>query len=331
MEVLTRIEIVAAAALIAGACGLGLTDERSGGAENLPTSGAGPYERIEFDFDSPINEPYVIEDRNASFRDPSALARGDGGFRLWFSRTAAGGVPEIWSAELPGLHDLPDVGPNLAFAATDAWEMGRVEAPDVIEQPDGSLIMFYEAGDPTAPAIGRADSSDGGATWQKHAANPVLDGAGDPAAVEIEDGDWQLYATRAGADGIYRADSADGVAWTFAPAPVIQARPSLDGAFDRFEVGDPFAIAGRSSAGRTVIGLFFNGADGPDEDSDVAVGYAGSFDGEVWDRFLGADATLLSRELPVEGPTVVLAPRSGTMFFHEVSTGRGKIAAATHP
>jgi len=319
--------------IAAAGCGLGITGEESGGAENLPTLGAGPYRRVQPVVETPADEPVVLGAIRSSFEDPSALARAGGGFRLWFGFTdlsAADPASEIWYAEIPSVHDVPSVGPEPAFAASDAWEQGRVAAPNVVDLGGGALALFYEAGDPADPAIGRADSDDDGRTWRKHPSNPVLTGAGSPTAVLL-DGQWTLFATVPGVDGIYRADSDDGVAWELTPGPEIWPRPATDGAFDRFGLGDPFAVAFRSEADQIFYGVFFNGADGPNEDSDVAVGYAGSFDADRWLRYGGLEPVLITREVPVEGPTVVLEPTRATMFVSEVSAGRGKILAATHP
>jgi hypothetical protein len=328
-----RLSIVCAAifALSAG-CGLGLTDERSGGADDLPTLGGGPYNRVQPDAETPADEPIVIGDLRLSFEDPSALARAGGGFRLWFGRidlSDADLASEIWYAELSSLGELPVLEPELALAASEAWEAGRVSAPHVVDMGGGDLVMFYEAGDPADPAIGRADSSDDGSTWQKHATNPVLSGLGSPTAIAL-DGEWTLFGTHPDREGIFRADGIDGLAWDLVPEPIVTARPDVTGAFDRFQVGDPFAVAIRSPADRVYYGLFFNGADGPNEDSDIAVGYAGSFDTQEWDRFMGIEPVLITRERPVEGPTVVIEPTRGFMFFHEIRGGRGKIIAATH-
>lgn len=320
--------------MLTAGCGLGLTDERSGGSENLPTAGAGPYIRLAPDPDTPSNEPLVVEERFFGFGDPSPMLRDDGGFRLWFGRTdpLVSGESEIWYAELPDLHELPDRGPEPALVATEAWEAGRVAGPHVVDLGDGELAMFYEGGDPTSPAVGRADSSDDGATWTKYPDNPVLIDATAPTVVFLEQA-WLMYTTRPSRPGIFLVDSADGINWQFSSEPVIEARPELDEAFDAFDVGDPYVIVRRTEAGVVLYSLWFNGVDGPSEDSDIAVGYAGSFGGLVWERFMGPEAVLLSRGPDVRGPSVLLEPTQSIMFFHEISGAPplGKIVAARHP
>jgi hypothetical protein len=320
--------------LLAAGCGLGLFEETTGGGDNLPTAGAGPYEKVEFREDSPITEPVVLEERFASLRDPSALPRDDGGFLLWFTYAHADAEPgtsEIHAAELPSLHDLPDRGPQPAIAADAAWEAGRVAAPSVVALPGGALAMIYEAGPPDAPALGRADSDDGGRTWRKHPDNPVADGLSSPAIALALDGAWVMIAMRAGADGLFRADSPDGVAWTLAPDPVVTARPDEREAFDRAGVADPHLVIAETAIGRTRYGVFFAGAAEEEEDAAIAVGYAGSFDGWSWQRLFGPDP-VLAGNLPSEhAPTAILDGTRGVMFVHEISAGKGQIVAAEHP
>lgn len=323
--------IAACAAVAAGACGLGWTGERSGGAANLPTAAAGPYHRVPFDFDSPINEPYVLDDRAFSLEQPTALPRAAGGVRVWFGRVdPVTGAAAIAYAELPGLHDLPAVGPVVVLEATEPWERGRVTAPSVVDLGGGALALFYEGGAPDEPAIGRADSDDGGATWRKWAGNPVVAGVRAPGVAQL-DGRWWLYAVEPGGRAIVRADSDDGLQWTPAERPAIEPRPGVDGAFDAYAVTDPHPLVRRTAAGRAVHGLFFAGADRPGEDGRVAIGYAGSFDADTWERFAGADPVLRSFGPPAAAPAAVVDGTSGILLFEERSAGRGRIAAAIHP
>jgi hypothetical protein len=314
-------------------CGLGIFGDESGGGDNLPTQGAGPYGKPDIDFETPADEPYVLEDSRGSLVDPSALWRDDGGFRLWMGRVdddAMNDETDIYYAELPAITELADRGPELVMSASDAWEGDRVARPCVIELDDGSLVMFYEGGD---GHIGRADSSDG-ISWTKHPSNPVLSDATNPGAAYIDDGSgprWVLFVTQPGMEGIFRADSSDGVDWTLDPTPAIVARPLKPDAFDPFLVTDPFVIAGVTEAGRAHFGLFFSGHEGPEEDDDVAIGYAGSFDAVEWERFGGADAVLAPGIPGEHGPTVVLDSSTGVMFFHEERQGQQRIAVATHP
>jgi hypothetical protein len=310
-------------------CGLGITGESHGGGDNLPTLGAGPYGRLEPDFDTPASEPFVIEARDVSYEGAAALRRGDGGLRLWFGMRADDGEPVIAAAEVLDVHVGPDVPPHEVLAALPDWEWenGRVTNPAVIEVGE-ALVMFYEAGT-DAPVIGRAVSTDDGATWTRGAV-PVLEGAASPTAAYV-DGAYVLYVTRPDRDGIWRADSDDdGETFTFDDAPAIVPRPGVTDAFDTRTVGDPYLLVETSDAGRQHWGLWFTGsADAPDAGpAPTAVGYAGSLDGETWERFGGVDPVLTA---PAGSPCVLLDGGSGLMLYHEEQRLHLGIAAAVHP
>ncbi len=318
--------------LVLGGCGLDPFGETGGGASNLPTQGAGPYGRLASDDTTPTDEPFVQDDRDAELYDPCALYGGPG-LRLWYTREATGAPADdqqIFYVELPSAHDLPTGAPALALAADLPWEEGRVAAPGVVELGGGHLAMFYAAG-LANPAIGRADSHDDGATWQKRA-TPVLIGATAPSAAFANDR-VEVYVTRPDAPGIWRATSAGAAPadLTLEAAPIVVARPELAEAFDAVAVSDPAIVIERQPSGRLHWGLFFVGIDVDDPDpagSHPSVGYAGSFDGDRWERFRGATAQLAA---PATGPSVVLPPASGLMIFSEPKRGRRALSAAQNP
>jgi len=311
-----------------GGCGLGLTESPSGGGDNLPTQGAGPYGRLEPNFDTIADEPFVVSDRDVSFEGAAALRRSDGGLRLWFGMREDGGAQVIGAAELADLHQLPDVAPREVFAALEDWEWedGRVTNPAVIEV-NGNLEMFYEAGT-DAPVIGRAVSLDGGVTWEREA-EPVLAGAASPTVAYV-DGGYVMFVTRPDEPGLWRAESENGTAFAFADAPSIVPRPGVVDAFDTRTVGDPHVLVETSDAGRQHWGLWFTGtAEAPDAGpAPTAVGYAGSFDGVAWERFGGVDPVLVA---PAGQPCVLLEGGDGLMLFHEEQRLHLGIAAAVHP
>jgi len=314
--------------VLAGGCGMGLFESESGGADNLPTLGAGPYGKPQVDFDTPADEPYVLEDSGASLVDPSVLERADGGFRLWFGREPDNteNQSEIWYAEIPDITELPDQSPRVTLTATEPWEEDRVAAPSVIALGDDHLVMYYEAG-VAPPAIGRADSTDGGQSWQKSPENPVLGNATEPSVIEL-DGMWRLYITLPGSEGIFLAESEDGIDWVLDDTPVLVPRPDLPEAFDSLSVSDPGAIARVTEAGQILYGMFFNGTN---DDGVAAIGYAGSFDGVAWERFGGPDAVLHPVAPEEHGPSAVLRSAQGFLFFHEQRLSRQRITVAVHP
>ena len=316
-----------------GACGFGFVDEDPGGAANLPSAAAGPYGRLERDSETPADEPFLLADRFGVYRDPAALRRDDGGLRLWFGMDVEidPGDSRIGYVELGSERSLIDARPVVALAPEAAWEGDRLAAPAVVALGDGRLVMFYEAGDAAAPAIGRADSTDDGATWQRRAA-PVLEGAAGPTAAVVEDS-FVLFVTVPGEAGIYRTDAfaIDATtATSLRPEPVVVPRPGVAEAFDAALVADPFIHVETTPAGRRVWNLWFAGAGevtdaGP---GTTAVGHAGSFDGERWERLPGPDPVLAG---PAGGPTVLVDGNTGLMLFHEDERLRLGVAAATHP
>lgn len=162
-------------------CGLGIVDNTSGGADNLPTAGAGPYGRLDPDLDTPADEPFVLADRREHYADAACLWRDDGGLRLWFTYTTdADPVERIGYAEVPGLHDLPDVAPRALFPGA---------APSVVVAGDQLVMAFEQDG-----RIVHALSDDDGATWQQEG---ILTTGTDPA-LAVVDGALEVFFARDG-------------------------------------------------------------------------------------------------------------------------------------
>jgi hypothetical protein len=313
--------------LIAG-CGLDPFGEGPGGATDLPTIAAGPYQRFASDDGTPADEPFVVSDGNADLADPAVL-EGGAGLRIWMTRAEAGAPIAIAYVEVAGVHAEPTDLPRIVLAADQPWEQGRVAAPSVVDLGGRHLTMFYEGGDADR-AIGRADSTDDGATWAKAAA-PVLTHATAPSAAFASDR-FELYVTRTDAAGIWRATGADGVAFALDAAAIIEPRPGLAKAFDAATVGDPDVVVHRESTGRLHWGLYFVGTDLTPDDAGTmahpAIGYAASFDGVTWERFGGAAAQLGA---PATGPAVLIQPAHGLMLYVETKRGFRAIAAAHSP
>ncbi len=296
-------------------CGLGIAGDSSGGGENLPTLGAGPYGRLVSDFNTPADEPFVIADRDVNYAGAACLHRpgGASGMRMWFGMLEDGDTEVgIAAAEVADVHQPPDVGPHMVLA--DGAN------PAVIEV-DGAFVMFFERGGD----IVRADSDDG-ESWD--VGDVVLADASAPTAAFV-DGAYVLYVTRA-EPGIWRADSEDGQSFALADAPAIVARPGVQEAFDTRSVGDPFLLVQTSDAGRHHWGLWFTGTSEPPDagPAPTAVGFAGSFDGQSWERFGGVDPMLVA---PAGGPCVLLDGGTGLMLYQEEDRLHLGIAAAVHP
>lgn len=313
-------------------CGLGAFEDESGGQNNLPTRGAGPYLKTQVDFDTPADEPFILYNQTEHYSDPMGLLGSDGQLRIWFSRRSIDSLEsDIAYAELPDVYSLVSRGPEQAMAADADWEQGAVAEPSIIDVGGGHLVMFYRGGIDDK-AIGRADSQDGGESWTKHPDNPVLSGADQPAAAQLAD-EILLYFTDPLVPGIHLASSDDGVNFERLAEPVIEHRPQTFGAFDLRGVADPFAVVTepRTEAGRPHLGMFFAGTDPGPEGPVISIGYAGSFDGRTFSRFLDTEP-ILARPAPSEaGPAAVLQPASGILLFHEAKQSRFRIAAAVHP
>jgi hypothetical protein len=316
-----------ALAVLSG-CGLDLLgDYEPGGAANLPTAGAGPYLKLAADLSTPMEEPIVLADRDASLADPAALPLPGGGVRLWFSRIPVdGGASAIALADLGELGQLPRSGPTVVLTADAPWEAGAVGKPAVLVEGD-ELVLYYEGGGPS-PAIGRAVSTDGGASFRKDPANPVLVDATSPGATRVG-GQLFLYHGRPGSPAIHLAVADDGR--SFGPSlAVIEPRRGLPEAFDQEAAADPSAVtvATLDPDEPFRVALLFGGSRTQAGDPLSAIGFAGSFDGIDFER--GGLEAAMAPDAPSEaGPAVILAPTRALLFFHEQYRGRLAIGAAT--
>jgi hypothetical protein len=232
---------------------------------------------------------------------------------------------EIWYAHLPSPTDKPDVGPELALAAADAWEAGAVSAPSVVDEGDGGLVMYYQGGG-DAPAIGRARSDDGGRNWTRE--GMVLAQGSDPSAVVV-DAHTYLYFGRAAASGggigLAEAEGPDG-AFAVTPGAVLVPSTGDPDAFDLLAVGEPDAVGGRTVAGQVHIGLFYVGTS---SNMTRAIGHAASADGHTFMPFLGGKAVLEPGAPDDRGPAAVLFSDRGVLFFSQERAARTVIAVAT--
>lgn len=326
-----------------GGCGLGIVDNLSGGDSHLPTQGAGPYGKLPLDIETPINEPIVLRVFQTDVREPSPLWHEDGGFRLWFGYEEDPDRSEIWYIELPVITEFPEEPERQAVIGDQPWEQDWVGAPSVLDLGADHLVMFYEGGR-SPRSIGRADSFDNGATWEKHAANPLLVDWAQPGGAFVEasgestsDPDrlaspWLLYGTRTGRDGIFLAESEDGVSFTYLEEPVLTPRLGREGAYDRYSVSSPHVVVRAVEGGGYHYGMFFNATASSDPEESVSIGWAGSFDGSRWQRFASPDEPVLAPEgISEHSPAVLLSADRGIMFYNEEAQGVQAIAAAMHP
>jgi hypothetical protein len=237
---------------------------------------------------------------------------------------------QIYYGEVRSVHDVPADPLALALAADQPWEQGRVGAPSVVNLGGKHLVLFYEAGT-TSPAIGRADSLDDGATWTK-TPSPVLADASAPSAA-FAHGAFHLFAVRTGSPAIWHATATDGAGQSFAftSAPAMEPRPGLAKAFDADHLDEPCVVVETEATGTVHWGLYAVGyASAPSDagSGNPAIGYAGSFDGDTWERFGGAKAQLSAS---ATGPAVLLTPAQGLLLYTDSKRGLRAIAAAHNP
>jgi hypothetical protein len=312
-----------------GGCGIGFADDASGGEEDLPTVGAGPFRKLPFDENSPVDEPWLATDRILDFTEPALVAGAGGGLVFYFTRESPDppvGDSVIWRGALRDPRQLPDEPAVPVLTADQPWEEGHVAAPAIVELADRQ-VMFYEGG-LTTPQLGRAESTDGGLTWQKAAAS-VLANARSPG-VATDGALWIAAFTRPGDPGIWLARSDDGVAWTADDAPIFGPNGIMD-SFERTELGAPTLAWLVESTGRGHWALWYGGLEKPPDLGDApryAVGYAASFDGMAWARPGGGRPVLAA---PAGAPAVIVDGASATMLFDAVNGRRLAVGIATHP
>ncbi|MBK9073202.1 MAG: hypothetical protein IPL79_19715 [Myxococcales bacterium] len=316
------------AASLTAACGLGLSESPAGGYDNLPSSGIGPYVRPPDVFETPNQEPWILTELQADLAEPWIMPRGDGGFRIWYSRQESGQAAprEIWYAEFANYAQPPDVAPSRVLGPTRPWEATEIGTPSVIEI-GGQLRMFYTGGD-EASSVGMATSSDDGATWTAEA-DPILSDVRSPSVAVVGDELW-LVAERIDMPGIWRAKApvADPEAWVFDAEPIATARGEVEDAFDRAIVGSPTIVARTTSAGRVLVGVWFTGLTDVVNSDTASVGYVGTFDGITWERYSTSRPVLAA---PGREPSLVVGTRTGIMAFSGQKGARSGIALAVHP
>ncbi len=317
------------------ACGFGFADDTSGGHDELPTTGAGPYQRLEADESTPADEPWLATSRTLDFTQPTILRRDGAGFVFFLTRESADdpvGDTEIWRGATRDPHELPDEPAVPVLTASEPWEEGHVAAPALFEQ-NGQVIMFYEGG-LAAPGIGVAFSSDGGRTWEKQA-GPLVPDAREPAVAFKDDLDGGgttllLAFTRPGQPGIWLGRAFNNAPLVVDDTPILLPT-GVEDSFERVEVGAPFLAWLVESSGRGHFALWYQGLEELPDEGDAprhAVGYAASFDGVAWDRPAGGRPVLAA---PAGAPAVLVDGVRATMLFQAPDGLRPAVGIARHP
>tara|TARA_R110002096_G_scaffold16898_14_gene58184 strand:+ start:22461 stop:23435 length:975 start_codon:yes stop_codon:yes gene_type:complete len=309
------------------ACGLGPFAEPGGGGENLPQSGAGPYLFPAPDFDTPVDEPYLLAQPVVSLTDPSVRILSSGDYEIYYTRNTDEGS-EIWRLRLESLTSLPLTPPELVLAPSEAWEGTGLRAPSIVAG-ESEVFLYYEGGDETF-AIGLARSADDGQTFVKHGSSPLIEDAAGPDVIAVDDYWLMVHADPEGSQ-IFLREGSD-VDSFGEPRSVASARLGVQGAIDSLGIGAPALRRQISSAGREHYGLFYAGLGANSEGEAVSsIGYYGSFDLLAWTAFLGGGPILDAEPSGAGGPAPVLSGTNSLLFVHQARQGRGRIAVAIGP
>ena len=315
-----------ALALTTAACGFGLADDTSGGRDDLPLSGAGPFKKLEADDTTAADEPWVAVDPVLELTEAALTTRPGGGQVVYVTRESAAepaGDTSIWRAELPDVRELPTPFVEVMIADR-TWEEGRVGAPAFIREGE-TLVMFYAAG---VDSVGRADSIDGGLTWTKWPA-PLLTGITSPA-IGYDGATWLLaFVDATGAIGLAR--SVDGHDFTRDAAPILAPRTDDVKAFDHVGVAAPALAWLVEGTGRGHWALWYAGIEESPAEGErplYAIGYAASWDGVSWSRLPGNRPIAAA---PASEPAVVLDGNHGVMAYTAPSGRRQAIGLAVTP
>lgn len=292
------------ALLVAAACSTLATP--GGGAENLPTSGVGPFQALDQMQVAPQDiAPFVFTRAGVGVTEPSILAEsadgsspavtlyavvpGKTGSTIVRTRADDG---RTFYGDAPDQVTFPSHKPPQVLAASLPWEGADVTGPSVLRV--GAEIWLYYA---AAGGIGLARSPDG-ATFTKTGA-PVL--ATDatvgweqgppraPTVARFPDGSWHMLYAAGGAIG--EATSADGLSWKRADGdpstpridPILTASKAVDPStlpagehppFDENGVGDPLLLPRVDATGQLQVRVLYTGY-GPFPDASVPEGKIG--------------------------------------------------------
>lgn len=277
-------------AALLGLAGLGAcatTGADGEGDRDLPTAGVGPFRELRAEEVRGV-APFVLDDAQGRFREPSALVvRSEDGAEETLLLAAAtregrGVIVGSRARDARSFYGTSAHAGRVAptvLAPDAAWEGDALSGPSLVRAPSGDLWLFYAGRD----GIGVAWSRDG-RSFEKHRDNPVLRRATDPSAA------WESTAPRApGAvflpDGRLRVFYAAGNAIGEAEGEVAAARATLTrrgvepvlrpsempppGAlrpnekppFDTAAVSDPCVTLRTTPAGRLHVRVLYTGVD----------------------------------------------------------------------
>ncbi len=319
-----RVRCLLASPLALGAigtvAGCGTLASSPAPAENLPTSGAGPFRPLaRSELPSLVAPPFVLDDPAARYREPSVVAgsglSGGGdpsslavllyavarvGGRDVIVRTRAQDARSFYGGaadNATGSH--PPHAPVVVLAADRAWEGADLAGPSAVRT--GSQVWLYYGG---AGGIGLATSDDG-LTFTKSAAPVLVPDARaawettpphSPSVARMPDGSWRMFYGAGRAIG--EATSADGSSFTRVDGdpstgaldPVL----SPGATFDAGQLDDPVVLPRVTPAGRLQVRVLYTGYDGAPGASSrsSAIGFAARY---------GSSGPLSRQAAPVYG------------------------------
>ncbi len=285
----TLFSLVALVAIASSCATIGSTGQ---GDVDLPSTGVGPFRKLDTTELLGV-APFVLADRVARYREPSALAvtPGDGSANVFLYavaeqvdammnvthvivRSRANDARSFYGTSDDGGHK-----PRVVATPDAAWEGASLGGPSVLRV--GSQIWLYYA---AAGGIGLARSDDGLAFRKE--AQPVLAPDANvtwertpiaaPSVAQLPDGTFRMLYASGGFLG--EAESADGIAWrrrdsdTTTPAidPILGPGDPVDPAtlapgekppFDTASVGDPCLLPRTTPAGRLHFRVLYTGGD----------------------------------------------------------------------
>lgn len=290
---MTRARTLLGALLLAACATTGAEGE---GSTDLPTAGVGPFRRFA---DAEVRgiAPFVVDDRDARYREPAAVVD-DGAVVLFAVASSAAGdvVVRTRATDARSFYGVSgDLGraPRVVLSADRPWEGASLSGPAVLRRGD-AWLLYYAA----AAGIGVARSSDG-LVFQKEP-SPVLAGAPAPswestpprapAAYLLPDGRVRLFYAAGAAIG--EAESPDGVA-PFQRLDADPSTPAFDPVlgpatspgtgselaeprppFDAAGVSDPAVLPRITAAGRFHVRVLYTGRDASGA---TAIGFAARY------------------------------------------------------
>ncbi len=210
--------------------------------------------------------------------------------------------------------------PVLSNGTGGQWDGGGVTESTVIKLNATDYVMFYQgvnANGQKHERIGRADSTDGGATWTKHPSNPLLSHSGVNGTFDrfgvmgpsvIFDGlTWKMWFAGRANGGITKigyATSSDGVAWTkFAGNPIMAG---TNGTFDSRGPSSPSVLFDGTN-----FRMWYTGTDAV---SVTRIGHATSADGTTWVKTTGAVLNTSASGFDAAGVRSCAVVLDGTTF-----------------